>query len=355
MTKATFVVRALRATMIGVAAAPLTFAPISAGAAQQPARLTEFLRQGVGLNAAQIAAVDRGEAVVRTLDAPNPRDVAVFGIIATNVPRDVFVRAVKDFRSSLATPTRVRFGLFSEPAVQADVQAVVIDAKDAEDAKKCRPGDCTFKLAGAEMARIRQEVDWSARDMQAQLSAYAQRRLVHFVTDYRARGDSALGTYDDRGGVSASAAFAALLAESPYMFQHAPAIASYLTHYPRERLDGVSEAIFWSEDQLPRLRRTLNVNHVVVYSPPDAAMTVVAIKQIYAKHYFEAAFDLMSIVDRNGAPGSYLIVLRRYRFDNLPSGGLLNIKGRVLNSLREKMVVDLQRERTRAERGPAGN
>lgn len=350
MTGSSFAVRFSRVLLIAAAAAPLT--------AQQPARLSQFLRQGVGLDATQLAAVDRGEAVVKSLEAQNPRDVAVFGIIATSASRDAFVRAVKDFRSSLATPTRVRFGILSDPAIPADVAALVIDAKDAEDAKKCKPGDCTFKLAGAEMEKIKSEVDWSAKDMQAQLSAYAQRRLIFYVTDYRARGDSALVVYDDRGGVNASTAFGALLAESPYVFQYAPKIASYFKNFPHEKLEGATEAMFWSEDQLPRLRRTLSVNHVVVYSPPDVAMTLVATKQIYAKHYFEAAFDLMSVIDRdpaNKAAGSYIIVLRRYRFDNLPSGGLLNIKGRVLNSLREKMVVDLQREKTRAERGAAGN
>jgi hypothetical protein len=79
-------------------------------------------------------------------------------------------------------------------------------------------------------------------------------------------------------------------------------------------------------------------------------MTIVASKQIYAKHYFEAAFDLMSIIDKTGASGSYLVVLRRYRFDNLPSGGLLNIRGRVLSSLRDKMAADLRREKAQAER-----
>ena len=330
----------------------LTAALAAPGGAQQPTRLSQFLRQGIGLDAAQVAATDRGEPVVKTLETQNPRDVAVFGIIATNAPRDVVVRRLRDFRASLATPTRVRYGIFSEPAVAADVQSLVIDAKDAEDAKKCRPGDCTFKLAGAEMEKIRTEVDWSAKDMQSQLSAYAQRRLVDYVSDYRARGDSALASYDDRGGVSAGAAFAALLAESPYVYQYAPALVSYLRNYPREKLDGATEAIFWAEDALPRLRRTLNANHVVVYSPPDVRMTLVATKQIYAKHYFEAAFDLMSVIDREGpAGGSYVIVLRRYRFDNLPSGGLLNIKGRVLNSLRDKMAVDLAREKSAVEKG----
>jgi len=317
--------------------------------AQQPVRLTQFLRQSIGLDASQLAAVDQGEPVVKALETQNPRDVAIFGIIVTNAPRETLVRRIKDLRTWLATPTRVRYGTFSAPAAQADVQSLVIDAKDAEDARKCKPGDCNFKLAGTEMERIRKEVDWSAKDMQAQLSGYAQRRLIEYVTDYRARGDSAIATYDDHGGVSGGAAFEALLSESPYVYQYAPTLANYLRHYPHEKLDGVTEAIFWSEDQMPRLRRTLNVNHIVVYDPPGTRMTLAATKQIYAKHYFEAAFDLMSVIDREGARGSYVIVLRRYRFDNLPSGGLLNIKGRVLNSLKEKMGVDLRREKAQAE------
>jgi hypothetical protein len=319
--------------------------------AQQPPQLAQFLSQSVKLDAVQVAAIERGEPVVRVLDTQHPRDIAVFGVIATNAPRALFVNKLRDFRTSLANPTRVRFGIFSTPAAPADVQTLVIDRDDADDAKKCKPGDCKFKLPATEMAKIRKDVDWSARDIQDKLSAYARQRLLTYVADYRVRGDSALVVYDDRGGVSASSAFSALLDNSPYVFQYAPALAEYLRHYPLSTLDGASDVIFWSEDAAPHLRRTLSVNHLVVYTPSDLPdMTIVASKQIYAKHYFEAAFDLMSIIDKTGAPGSYLVVLRRYRFDNLPSGGLLNIRGRVLSSLRDKMTADLRREKAQAER-----
>jgi hypothetical protein len=45
------------------------------------------------------------------------------------------------------------------------------------------------------------------------------------------------------------------------------------------------------------------------------------------------------------APGVYLVVERRYRFDNLPRGGLLNIRGRAANGLRDQLIADLRRER----------
>ena len=53
------------------------------------------------------------------------------------------------------------------------------------------------------------------------------------------------------------------------------------------------------------------------------------------------------VVDRqglDGRPGSYVLVLRRYRFDNMPSGGLINIRGRAVGALRDQLLADLRRQ-----------
>jgi hypothetical protein len=314
--------------------------------------VTQFLREVIKLEAAQLAAAERGEPVVQVLETHDVRDVAVFGIVAVNASREDYVRHLGDFQQSLRTPTRARLGIFSAPAVLGDVQPVSFEKQDVEDLRKCQPGKCDFKLPAAEMRRMRDRVNGAA-DPLAELTAYARQRLVEYVTDYRARGDSAMVVYDDRGNVRASDAFAALLAQSPYVYQYVPSLADYLAAYPRKKLEGVSEVIFWSEMAAPRMRRTLTVNHLAMYTPSEATgMTLVASKQIYANHYFEAAFDLTSVIDRkaaDGRKGSYLLVLRRFRFDNLPKGGILNIRGKVVASLRDQMLADLQREKTTAE------
>ena len=320
-------------------------------AQEPPPALVRFLQQSIGLDAAQLAAVERGEAVVKVLDTRDRRDVAVFGIIAADVARETYVRQVRDFETSLRTPTRTRFGIFSNPATAANVAAVTISSRDVADMKDCRPGDCVVKLPATDMHRIRAEMHWSAPDLQAQMNAYARRRLVEYVTDYRARGDSALAVYDDRGNlnVHASDAFAALLAESPYVYQNVPSLGKYLARYPHDTLPGATEIIFWSEDAMPRLRPILSVTHQVVYTPPELpGVTLVAAKQIYANHYFETALDLTCVVDRQGA-GSYLLVFRRYRFDNMPSGGILNIRGRAVGALRDQLLADLRRQKVTAE------
>ncbi len=318
---------------------------------QTPAALLRFLRQSIGLDTTQVAAVERGGAVVKVLDTKNQRDVAVFGIITADVPRQRYVAHLQDFPSSLRAPTRTRFGIFSDPATAADVQDLVVDPEDVPEVRDCHPNDCKIKLPATAMKRLREEIDWSAADPQAQVTAYARQRLVEYVTDYRARGDTAMVVYDNRGNVRASSAFAALLAESPYVYEYVPSFHNYLATYPYGKLDGLREVLFWSEDRLPRLKPILSVTHLAVYAPPDVPATFVASKQIYSDHYFEAAFDLTTVIDRTtvaGAPGIYLVLLRRSRFDDLPTG-LFNIRGKVIGKLRDQMRADLDREKAAAE------
>ena len=317
--------------------------------AATPAQLSTFLRQSIGFDAQQLAMVERGEPVVRVLETKDRRDVAVFGIITTPVARQQYVLALRDFAASLRTPGRTQLGIFSNPAVESDVAAVTINARDVADMKNCKPGDCVVKLPATDMRRIHDEMNWSASpsDLQTQLNAYARHRLVEYVTDYRTRGDSAMAIYDDRGNLNqrSSEAFAAQLAESPYVYENVPSLRKYLAAYPHGSLPaGAAEILFWSEDVLPRLRPILSVTHLVVYAPPELpSVTLVARKQIYANHYFETAVDLTCVIDRD--PGSYLLVLRRFRFDNLP-GGILNIRGRAIGALRDQLALDLRRQQT---------
>ena len=322
-------------------------APLSAQ--EPPARLMEFLQQQVGLDQGQLAAMEKGEAVVKVFDSPNKRDVTLFGIIQIDMAREAYVARLQDFAHSLVSPTRVRVGIVHDPAIQEDVAAAMVSPQDVGDVQACKPGDCKIKMPATDMQQLHTTIDWSAPDVAPQLTTYVQRRLLEYVTDYRARGDAAMIVYDDRGGVHASDAFTDLLAQSPYVYQDFPSLREYLTGYPHARIEGAQETIYWSVDSSSGMRRILSVNHLVLYPPPEQpGMTVVAVKQIYANHYFEAGFELTAILDRAGAegkPGIYLAVFRKWRFDNLP-GGVLNIRGKVIGKLRDQLKGDLDSQKT---------
>jgi hypothetical protein len=324
------------------------FVPCAA-VGQSHSLVTVAMRHGVKLDSNEIAQVERGDPDVRILATQDTRDVALFGVIRLSVTRDVYLRRVQNFRGSLRGPARARFGIFSDPAALADVDGVVITQQDANGLRNCHPGDCEVKLPAAEMQRLQSDVDWSAPDLLARLTAIAKQRMLRYVTDYRERGNAALTTYDDRPTVKASDAFAAVFAQSGYLNSVAPALATYQRTFPRGRPGGLADVFFWSEDVAPRLRPTISITHASVYTPPELGGTsLIVSKQIYANHYYEAALEVRSVVDRdveNEPASAYLIVERRYRFDNLPRGGILNIRGRAVNGLRDQLVAELRRER----------
>lgn len=317
--------------------------------AQGAAAGAAALRHGVRLDTSEATAVERGEAIVHVLSTQDQRDVAVFGVVRLTVARDVYLRRVHDFQSWLRTPTRSRLGVFSDPAVLADVDGVVVSRNDAKDLRDCRPGDCTTKLPATEMQRVQGILDFSARDLQSRVTALARQRLVQYVEQYRELGNTAMPVYDDRPSIRASDAFNAVLAQSAYLSHAAPEVAGYLKTFPRGRPAGMADAIYWSEDEVAHLRPILSVTHMVIYTPPElSGTTVVATKQIYANHYFEAALGVLHVIDRDvigEPPSTYLIVERRFRFDNLPRGGILNIRGRAVSGLRDQLLTDLRRER----------
>lgn len=321
----------------------LVLAAGPAAAQQMPASLERYLLDVVKLTPSAMGDVKAGKAVAKRLPTGNDRDVTVFGIARVSTSAAAYFARARDPRQSVAAGA-TSFGIFSDPAALADVKDFSVDASEAGDLRKCKPGDCQFKLPGSAMQEYARTVDWKGPRVQAQVDSMVHDHMLRFVTAYRSKGNAAMIRFDDRGSVESSEAFKALLAQSPVLHDYAPELRAYLLSYPALRPAGVTEVIYWSNDRLPRLRPTLSINHLVVYTPASG-LPVIARKQIYANHYFEGAFELVSAVDIPGSGATYVICVRRYRFDNLP-GGLLNVRGRVRNELTRMMTADLERERS---------
>ena len=327
----------------GQAAAPVASAGPSA-----------YLRS-LGLGSAQLRAASTGQAVALLLKTEDQRDVAVFGMVAVRAsPSDIVARAL-DLQGVMTTPAS-QSGAFGDPPLPADVSGVAFDRSEYKALRTCRPADCDFKLSAEAMRAFNEAVDWSSPNARAQAHTRLRADLLDLVTDYRRRGTAAMPAYDDGPGTrSAADAFEAMMAQSARLLtDHAPALQRYLRTYPAGRPAGTHDFLYWSEERRPRTRPTLLVHHVVVHAPPNG-IAFIARKQLYASHYFEGALELLAVVDAavpNAAPVSYLITVRRFRFDYLP-GGILNVRGRVRSQLVKLMREDLLQERAAIERTTA--
>jgi hypothetical protein len=318
--------------------------------------VSDFLSHAVVLTAADSARLTHGDVVVRLPRTGNERDVAVVGAVQVDVPRSFFSERQRDFSRALRTPTRTQVQRFSQPAVAQDLQALALSDDDLKELSTCKPNDCNFKLPAADMEHVRAMIEQSAPDARERVTTYARDRMAEYVTDYRARGNAAMIVYDDRGTVHSSDAFDAMMRDSSYAFSAVPSLSEYLLGYPRRPPPGAVDVIFWSRDEMPKLRPVVRITHEVIYSPAELAdVTLVAAKQIYANHYFEAGLEVLAAADR-ATPGSTsatagitLVAVRRYRFDHLPSGGVMNIRSRAINGLRDNVVAELTRLKRESE------
>ena len=97
--------------------------------------------------------------------------------------------------------------------------------------------------------------------------------------------------------------FASLLSRSEALPVSLPELNRHLLDYPDTPLPNVESLFYWEKVDFG-LKPTLRVNHAIAYqsSDPRGAARVVAVKQLYASHYFQVALDLAACVTDGSRP-----------------------------------------------------
>jgi hypothetical protein len=301
------------------------------------------------LDAKQLADVERGEAVTVNIDVPEKTEIATLGVVRLEVPRTFYVEHVRPLTGFLATGAKSQSGTFGEPARVEDMASMSLDVSDAKALQKCQPLKCDVKLPAQEMERFRAALA-NTHDPLERADSLMREWLVAYVNAYRADSTEETAIYDDtRRPVRSSEAFRALVAEPMPAGIEAEPFTSMLATSRSARPSSMSSRISWELDRMPGLKPTLEVierSMLASASHPDESW--MATKLLYASHYFESAVEYVTVLDAPSAGSqgaSYLIVLRRQKFDDLPSGGLFNIRGKALKRLREAMRTTLANTR----------
>jgi hypothetical protein len=306
----------------------LLVAPASPAA--QSGFVNNLLRQE-RFSAADLRVLDGGEAVVKSLDTPVRQELAHFGAVYIDAPADRFVDRFVDIERFERGPGIPQIGRFDISPRLADLASLTLPAKDVTALATCRPGDCDVKLSTAAMTRFRNQVDWSSPNAAQQAHEVAREMLLELVRAYQAIGNAALGYYDDAGTpLPVAEQFRALLTSGHLLPLPVPELMAYLDEYPRSRPSGAEDFFYWSVVDFG-LKPTVRVNHVIIYplaARPSGVSHVIAIKQLYASHYFHTTLELRFLVDaerRANRRGFYLLSITRSRID-----GTSGLKGSLL-------------------------
>ncbi len=297
---------------------------------QNPAEPFRFLKQYIGLTDDQIANVDRGKAVARVLPTPEPSEVVVFGAVYINASSESYLKAAQNLDYLRALPNYLGIRQFSTPPNLADLEGFVLEDQDINDLKKCRPGKCELQLPTESMTEFERSVDWSAPDVVAHVNRLAQKMALEELARYQKSGNSALGTYYDKEHpLLVVDQFDSLVNESASMAHYLPDLQNYLIGYPKEQLRDSQSFFYWERVKFG-LKPTLRMNQMVIYrgSQSSRPMDFVAIKQLYASHYFQTALDVSVCVRDSSRPdqkGFYLLTAKGSR-----QAGLTGPKGAIV-------------------------
>lgn len=309
----------------------LSFALSALGQPVQKQPLSIFAQ--VGLTPDQIAAIDAGKPAAKVLSWGGPSEVYVFGAVHVDGSPATYVKAARDVKRLAGTEGYLGIGELPATPTVADLRGLAVDADDVKALKKCREGDCDVQLPTASVQSFHDAVNWAQPDAADQVNRLAREMVVALIGEYQRGGNAALGTYRDKENPARVAEqFEKMVGRASTLPDVMPELRSYLLQYPAAELPGADSYFYWEKVNFG-MKPTIRVNHGVIYNVrvQDRDASAVAIKQLYASHYFHTALDTsVCVADTPGAPspGFYLLTLKGSEQE-----GLTGAKGSILRKI----------------------
>lgn len=298
----------------------------------------KFFRDYAELKDDQIKEIRSGKAFAKIMESRTADEVFVFGSVYVQSTPEKYLKLASDIDELRKLPSYLAIRKFSDPPQLSDLDGFTFEADDIKQLKDCKPGKCDVQLPADAMDEFKQSVNWSAPDAANQANQLAQKLAFEAIQRYTQGGNAALGTYMDKHHPAVvGETFASLLSRSKALPAYLPKLHSYLLEYPQAQSGNIQSEFYWEKVNFG-LKPTLRIVQAIVYrdSGSTAPVYALAVKQLYASHYFETALDLTVCVrdQENPGRGFYLITLKGSQ-----QAGLTGFKGGIVR----KVAVDKTR------------
>jgi hypothetical protein len=274
----------LKAQMKPILLITLTVAAVAAQG--MPREAASLLTRHAGFTEHQIAAVRRGERVVRALPTACQEEVAFAGATRLPIPLSDYLQRLRAGTLYRAGDNVIRIGRFSDTPTAADLEALGFESYDLQSGPP------------------------------AEAAERNRRALISWIEEYQKSGETGTGPLGERPRtVDRAKRFVPLVTQSGYLRETMPPAYDHLLGYPSVPKRGRNDFFIWKQLSFG-LRPLTRVAHVSIWEKQNEAFVVT--KQIYANRYFDASYQIDHLVSDGGSV--YLITLNYGRSELL--GGI---------------------------------
>jgi hypothetical protein len=315
----------------------------------------QFFRDYIELSQSEIRSIKRGIPFAKLLDTEEKSEIIVFGAIYLDIPIERYVRQYRKIETLEDRENYIVVEKINKPAKLSDFGRLALDQQDIDDLEDCEIGDCELQLLTEGIKAFQRRIQWDSPRAAQQVNNLFRKRVFEALELYQQGGNEALGEYRDKEKpLEIDEAFESLLREFETFPIYLPEFHAYLLQYPDVRLENAQDFFYWEKVKFG-LKRTIRLNHVKIYDIPDHSLSpvLIAVKQIYATHYFLTALDLSFCVkdpDRPKGDGFFLITIKGSRQHGLTGlfGSILRAK--VTGDTRDSLEGALRTIKQRFER-----
>jgi hypothetical protein len=281
--------------------------------------LFEFLTRSVHLCESDLQALKAGEAVAIEISSSPKNELFLFGAVRVDTPLTAYLA---EHRNPLFFETEMvqAWGEFHESPSEEDLKDLTWPVEDLEALPECRPGSCKIKLPPDYLLELQTFIGDEALFVD-KANALLRRTLIDYLNGYRRYGNAALMDYRDKQqAVSIEKEFDDILENFSTLNPYTLDLQTYLKDYPNSRPLSTQSRFLWAKVLLggKAKRPIIFLYHLITYQMPGGKDTAVALKQIYASHYYDAALALtLMVADPENASRFYLLHFDRGRIDVL--------------------------------------
>lgn len=319
------------------------------------AEFQKMLREKAAFQETDLAALERGDPVVKVLPAKDKKEIIVYGIVRLGKIQETSIIAFRDSLTQRKNKSMLAGGEFTSPPVINDLDSLNLEKNDFESLQKCRHGDCGLKVSAALIGKLN-DLDQNAGDYRSRITEVYRQEIIDFINDYLSRGDVAIERYNSPGRKTDLVQLTrSLISDVPFAGDLSPEFIKYLRNFPDDELQIVDSKFNWAKVNFG-LKPMVTITHTLTYDGSSGGRTrfLVGTKQIYASRYVDSSLALSMMVDiaADNTVHRYLIFTDVSRSDAL--GGLFGgfkrdlVGGEAVEHVKEM----LKTARTRLETPP---